>query len=130
MQDTLMQEIEKEYATWRVGTTSYGAFYRGFRVFLIGASAVVAVGTNLADTPLEFLTRWIPVLALLVSIITAIDTWMKPQVRWRGFMDDRDKLSDLKIRLKACDPSDKGCVDAVRVEFANLRSHHREQMVF
>ncbi len=55
---------------------------------------------------------------------------MKPRDKWRGFMEDRDSLDDLRLRVEARGPADPGAVDTLREEFAALRKRHREKNVY
>jgi hypothetical protein len=64
-------------------------------------------------------------LALGVAVITALDTWLKPQQKWSGFMASRDALTDLMIRME-----NGLSTDDTRKEFDKLRKQHRERNVF
>lgn len=48
-------------------------------MLLIVASAAVSAKDNLSGSPLGAVVLWVPIIALVVSIVTAIDTWMKPR---------------------------------------------------
>jgi len=99
-------------------------------VFLIIASAVVAGQDALRASVAAFVTGWVPVLALAVTVFTTLDTWMKPRDKWRGFMEDRDALDDLRLRVEARGPATAGAVDTLRDEFTLLRKRHREKNVY
>ena len=122
----LLTDMEQELQKWRLSTKGYAVFYVATRLSMIILSAIVAVQNNLNGTAVEAIVRWVPILAVAVTILTSIDTWQKPQVKWRGFMKDRDDLEDLIIRLK------DGNEDAgkLRKEFADLRRRHREENVY
>jgi hypothetical protein len=97
---------------------------------LIIASGVVAAEKNLGDSAIAFIVKWIPALALLVTVFTSLDTWMKPRDKWRGFMEDRDDLNDLSIRLESSQDPNSAKTDEIRTEFRNLRARHREKNVY
>ncbi|MDV9170524.1 hypothetical protein R6V09_10310 [Streptomyces sp. W16] len=110
---------------WRRGMVAYGITYYTTRVVLIVASAIVASGRNLADSPFHNLWYYVPALSLLVAIVTALDTWLKPQQKWQGFMESRDALADLFVRIDGGLP-----LDEARERFFQLRQRHREVNVF
>jgi hypothetical protein len=122
---SLIASMEREIRTLRRGTRSYGITYHASRVALITASAIVAADQNLKGHRLGGLVDWVPALALLVAILTALDTWLKPQQKWKGFMESRDDLADLLFQCTA-GLSD----DAARQKFAELRKEHRERNIF
>lgn len=123
--EVLAREMDREMRRWRVATLNYGVTYYLSRILLIAATAVVAADQNLNGGHGSWLTRWVPALALVVAILTAIDTWLKPQQKWRGFMESRDALADLRMQAE-----DGMSTDQVRTKFLKLRQQHRERNVF
>jgi len=130
MPESLVSEMQGEHWKWAFSTRLYGTIYPTVRLTLITASAVVAAKDNLSDSPLGSLVIWVPAIALMVSIVTAVDTWMKPRDKWRGFMRDRDDLADLLLRLRAVGANDTATLDEIRTEFAMLRRRHREANIY
>lgn len=128
--DQLVAEMETERRKWALSTRLYGTINPGVRVFLIVASSVVAVESRLNGSPGEFLVTWVPVLALAISVMTAIDSWLKPRDKWRGFMTDRDDLSDLIVRARSSPTDNPTTLDRLRADFATLRRRHREKNVY
>ncbi len=122
----LLISMEKELSKWKMTTTWYGLFYGSARTALIAFSAIVAAQNNLQGSPIGFVVRWVPILALAVTVLTAIDTWPKPQLKWRGFMDDRDRLESLVIRCGDAKEDENKLLK----EFDDLRENHRESHVF
>lgn len=60
-----------------------------------------------------------------MAILAAFDTWLKPQQKWRGFMESRDKLASLMVMAsRGVDPDD------LRTRFDSLRTEHRDKNVF
>jgi len=122
---TFKKELNREFRRWRVATASYGYTYYSARIILILASAIVAANANLRLGKGSFLISWIPLIALAVAIITALDTWLKPQQKWRGFMESRDNLADLVIQIE------NGLSDnEARTKFSEIRKKHRESNIF
>lgn len=126
--EPLADQIKREYRKWAFSTKVYGTIYVIVRAFLIIATTIVAAQKNLSESSAQFLANWVPVLAVLVTIVTSIDTWMKPRDKWRGFMEDRDDLSDLVIRVESS--TDTGLFDSLRNDFKKLRSRHRSKNVY
>ncbi|WAP60226.1 DUF4231 domain-containing protein [Streptomyces sp. S465] len=125
LQEELSAEIHREMRRWRVATVNYGVTYYLSRILLIVASAVVAADRNLSDGKGSFLVAWVPALALVVAVLTALDTWLKPQQKWQGFMESRDTLADLMVRSRHGLTAEE-----VREEFTALRRQHREKNIF
>ncbi|MCM2576997.1 hypothetical protein [Streptomyces meridianus] len=120
----LVEEMDREMRRWRIATFNYGVTYYVGRILLILTSAVVAADQNLGDGHGSWLMAWVPALALVVAVMTAVDTWLKPQQKWRGFMESRDALADLRIQAGGL-PADE-----VREKFLELRRQHRERNIF
>jgi Protein of unknown function (DUF4231) len=123
--DTFERELNRELMRWRIATVSYGSTYYFTRIILIVASAIVAANENLSHGKGSSLIPWIPLLALVVAIVTALDTWLKPQQKWRGFMESRDILVDLVIQIENGLP-----IDEARTKFYEIRARHRDRNVF
>ncbi|ATZ28136.1 hypothetical protein SLAV_31820 [Streptomyces lavendulae subsp. lavendulae] len=121
----LADEMTRELRRWRVATFNYGVTYYLSRILLIAASAIVAADQNLGGGKAASLIAWVPMLALVVAVLTAVDTWLKPQQKWRGFMESRDALADLMIQA-----GDGMAPREVREKFLELRKQHRERNVF
>lgn len=121
----LVNEMNRELKNWRIATVCYGFTYYASRITLIVASAIVAAKENLSGGHGQWLVGWAPLLAVAVAIITALDTWLRPQQKWRGFMEARDSLTDLMIRMENGLPADDS-----REKFDALRKWHRERNVF
>ncbi|MER8161869.1 DUF4231 domain-containing protein [Streptomyces sp. NPDC094472] len=125
LEEGLSAEIQREMRRWRVATVNYGVTYYLSRILLIVASAIVAADQNLSGGKGGFLVGWVPLLALVVAVLTALDTWLKPQQKWQGFMESRDTLADLIVRGR------HGLtVEELREEFTTLRRQHREKNIF
>jgi hypothetical protein len=122
----LIRSMEDEFRKWRLSAKGYAFLYGSLRASLIILSAVVAAQNNLKGSPMDSLVSWVPIMALAVTILTAIDTWQKPLVKWRGFMQDRDALEDLIVRAK----DTKEDPQALLKEFDALRDRHRKEHVF
>jgi hypothetical protein len=122
--------MESERKKWARSTVTYGTVNVVARIFLILASGIVAAEKNLSDSHSGFLVKWVPLLALAVTVVTAFDSWLKPRDKWRGFMEDRDDLSDLLIRAQNSEAVDAAPFDQLREEFGKLRRRHRNKNVY
>lgn len=117
--------MHRSARTFRIATRNYGITYYLSRILLICLSSVVAAGTNLADSKGNWLIIWIPVLAVVVAAMTALDTWLKPQQKWQGFMESRDALQLLVIDFRHGLPFEEA-----HLRFTNLREQHRTRNIF
>jgi hypothetical protein len=129
-QQRLLSEMEREHKKWTFSTKVYGTLYPATRVYLIAVSAIVAANEALASSPLLILLPWVPILAVSVTIITAVDTWLKPRDKWRGFMRDRDELATLIIGSGGASPQDAVALESANAAFAELRRRHRDDNVY
>lgn len=128
--DPLLVDMQVERKKWARSTIIYATLNIVFRVLLILISGIVAVQNNLNGSPIGFLVKWVPILALAVTILTAFDSWIKPRDKWRGFMEDRDDLSDLVIRAQTKSTNTVPALDDIREEFRALRRRHRNKNVY
>ena len=129
MPSVLFSEVQSESRKWSLSTKVYGTVNVLVRVFLIVASSIVGAEKTIAPSRIGGLAQWVPAFALAVTIVTALDTWLKPREKWRGFMVDRDDIADLTIRISAA--QDKGAdMEELREEFSKLRRRHREKNVY
>ena len=126
----LIVEMQTERRKWARSTMLYGAINVIARLFLIVASTIVAAEKNLLGSRAGFLVTLVPLLALGVTVVTAIDTWLKPRDKWRGFMEDRDDLTDVLIRAQKTENADPTFFDKLTDEFAKLRRRHRIKNVY
>ncbi len=95
MEQTLLSaEMAREQRKWAFSTKLYGPLYPMFRLYLIVASGLVPAEKSLGSS-LQASSALVPLLAVSVTIITALDSWFKPRDKWRGFMKDRDDLAAL-----------------------------------
>lgn len=121
----LEKTVLEEYSQWRRGVIRYASAYFGSRLILIVASAIVAADRNLVDSDVSWLISLVPALSLLVAVLAAVDTWLRPQERWRGFMRSRDNAQDLLLRIEQGLPGEEALA-----EFNKIRTEHRENNIF
>ncbi len=70
------------------------------------------------------------ILSVYVAAGTALDSWLKPREKWKGFMTDCENAEDLFMRLTNSGASDPKEVEAFRIEFQRILTVHREKNVF
>lgn len=126
----IITEMQGERKKWARSTVVYGTLNVASRIFLIIASSIVSAEKNLIDSSAGFLVKWVPVLALAVTVITAFDTWLKPRDKWRGFMEDRDDLSNLLVRAQSPQIDNATDFDKLTEDFRKLRRRHRIKNVY
>jgi|SRR5215475_12194197 len=123
--DALAAEMRKAMRTFRIATYNYGMTYYISRILLIFMSSIVAADHNLASGNTPWLAGWVPILSVMVAAIAAMDTWLKPQQKWRGFMESRDLLGGLLIQLQ-----NGLSTKEAHERFADLLTAHRANNVF
>lgn len=95
---------------------------------LIIASALVAAKAGLKTLITDDLT--FAALSVFVAAGTALEAWLKPREKWKGFMADREDSEDLLMRLDEADANDPKAIDEYRKEFQTILTKHREKYVF
>jgi Protein of unknown function (DUF4231) len=100
MAKMLKEKLHKQHRYWRLSTATYGVTYYLSRIILIIGSAIVAAKETLARSQFSTIDEWIPGVAVVVAILAALDTWLRPGQKWRGFMESRDAVQHLKLRLE------------------------------
>jgi hypothetical protein len=127
MNKDLSAILPKYIQSWR----SMSRFYAGVSVLLRGlmiiASALVAAkaGLNTVLTETTFSE-----LSVTVAAGTALEAWLKPREKWRGFMTDCENTEDIAMRLQNTDSADVKAIDDLRKEFQTILATHREKNVF
>jgi hypothetical protein len=126
--DDLKDRIEGYIASWRTMSHLYAAVSVVLRLALIIASAVLASKLFGVDWSHDNSRgAW---LSVLVGIGTAIDSWLKPRDKWKGFMTVCEQAEDLLMRLRNSDAGDDAKIDQYREEFQKLLEIHRDKNVF
>lgn len=95
---------------------------------MIICSAIVAARAGLDPEHCD--DREFVVLGVVVAAGTAIEAWLKPREKWKGFMGDTESSEDVLLRLQNTDPADIATTDKLRVEFNAILAAHREKNVF
>jgi hypothetical protein len=127
MNADLKESISAYIAKWRTMSRVYALLSIFMRGSLIIASALVAArlgtGKFLCETALA-------IFSIYVAAGTALEAWLKPREKWKGFMTDHENAEDLLMRLENADTSDPQKVDELRTEFQRIVATHREKNVF
>jgi hypothetical protein len=123
----LTTKISAYIEAWRTMARAYALLSIILRGTLIVASAIVA-----AKLGLKCIFREITfsVLSVVVAAGTALEAWLKPREKWKGFMTDYENAEDLLIRLENTDATDSKRIDEFRQEFQVILATHREKNVF
>jgi hypothetical protein len=88
--DDVIDTLERDYRNWRRQTRFYGTLSSIVRISLIVSTALVAAKETLKQYFAHPDGLFFPTLSVLVAIATALDSWLKPREKWKGFMSDRD----------------------------------------
>ncbi len=124
--DSLETELADHRRSWDADARWLSWLHVATRVALIVASATVAARDQLAPA-LSALVPWVPVLALLVSIVTALDTWFKPATRAQSYLANRDDVADLQLRMKLRPATTADECLAFEAEWEQILRRHRDQ---
>lgn len=126
MSEDLSSTVDKYIVAWRKMSRVYAAISVLLRGTLIVGSALVAAKLGLQ----KFLCEPAAVaISVYVAVGTALEAWLKPREKWKGFMTDCENAEDLSMRLKNTETSDPK-IDNLRQEFQTILATHREKNVF
>lgn len=127
MSQDLIAKLSAYIPTWRRMGRVYAGISVVLKVILIVASAVVAAKLGLKEALPD---ATFTVLGVIVAAGTALEAWLKPREKWKGFMTDCENAEDLLMRLQNIDPADTKQSEELRKEFQAILSTHREKNVF
>jgi hypothetical protein len=68
------------------------------------------------------------VFALLVTILTALDTWLKTGERYRVHYEYDDQFRDLLVKLHLSDKNDRAELRKLANQLADTRSKYRKSL--
>jgi hypothetical protein len=129
--DDVIKTLERDHANWKAQTQFYGTVSVVIRMSLIISTAIVAAEKTLKAYLPNAEGLFFPTLSILVAIGTALDAWLKPREKWRGFMSDRDAANDLLIKVRNADPKDDAAkLDTYREQLKILEQRHVEKHVY
>ncbi|MDA0353522.1 MAG: hypothetical protein O3A10_15135 [Chloroflexi bacterium] len=130
----VLEEVREQFRVWRRGTRNYGGLSILVRLSLLSSTAIVAGTTNIEGDPgnniLQSLVDWTPLFAIAAAGLTALDTWLKPRDKWRGFMEMRDRARAMMTRLTTLrDGKVEADVLGYLDQLAEMRTEHRDRNV-
>lgn len=103
-------------------TKAFGTVYYSMRVALIVLSVCAAAkGIN-------FLAYAAPVLSLFVAIGTALDTWLKPGLRYKIHYKYHDQFRKLWTDIKFIKPEDVSALNHIKRKFQETDDHYRKEI--
>jgi hypothetical protein len=127
LSEDLAATVTGYISTWKRMSRAYAGMSIVLRLALIISSAILAsklAGINWKDSDGG---AW---LSALVGIGTAVDSWLKPRDKWKGFMTVCERAEDLLMRLRNTNPAEASKVDQLREEFQRILETHREKNVY
>jgi hypothetical protein len=120
---------ERNYMDWKRQARFYGTVSSVVRILLIISTAVVAAEKTFQPHLPQSLTALFPTLSLLVAIGTALDAWLKPRDKWKGFLSDRDAAHYILIRARNSENDDARAA-ALLDELRVIEQRHIEKNVY
>ena len=132
MSEDLKKSVSEYIKAWRSMSHFYACVSIALRGTLIITSALVAakVGSGKGASIQLLSDFWTAVLGVYVAAATALDSWLKPREKWKGFMTDCENAEDLFMCLDNTDSKDGARIDEFRAEFRRIVETHREKNVF
>ncbi len=128
--DELVNYIQEFHKSWARQTRIYGTLSSVLRVALIISTAIVGAEKTLQQFWSNRHEEMFSLLALAVAIVTALDAWLKPREKWRGFMSDRDAAKNLLMKVQASDHSPPKTFNSLLDEFQSIQRRHVEKNVY
>src|SRR2546429_357414 len=125
--EDLIRAAEQDYKGWKNQARFYGTVSSGVRMLLIVSSALVAADKTLTSHLPAGWEALFPSLSVLVAIGTALDAWLKPRDKWKGFLSDRDAANLLLMKARNVDKSDVVKIEAYLEEFRLLEQRPIEK---
>ena len=126
--DDLKKATSREYKMWKWSARLYSSISRGLQIAIIFASTAVVGGKTL-ERFLGPTEEWVPLLTLVIGAFTAVNFWLRPTQKWQGFLNDRDKLDGLCMRVRNADNKDEATIEQYADKFTELRLSHNERNV-
>lgn len=131
MSQDLATKMSSYVTSWRKMSRVYAAISVVLRGTLIVVSAIVAAKLGLRslfrDTAFD---TTFSVLSVIVAAGTALEAWLKPREKWKGFMTDCENAEHLLMSLENTDPADLKQIDDASQQFQKILAAHREKNVF
>ena len=126
--EDLSAATEKEHKMWTGSARLYASLSLALRgsITMLGA-AILAAKTLPSWKVIDDL---VPGLAITVGALTALEAWIRPAQKWKGFLGDRDDLDRIRILAKNTSPEDETQLSALLQQFTDLRARHVRYNVF
>src|SRR5437899_10488392 len=94
--EDLSAATENEHGKWTNSARLYASLSRSFQAIII-ASGSAALGAKAIESIWGRCERWVPILAVVAGAFTAMESWLRPTQKWKGFLSDRDELDRIRI---------------------------------
>lgn len=130
MLEDLVNSAERDYEGWKQQARFYGTLSSVVRVLLIISTALVAAERTLGALLPDSWKPVFPVLSVLVAIGTALDAWLKPREKWKGFLADRDAVNHFLIVAKNTKPDDSDKISQLFEQFRLIEQRHADKNVY
>ena len=128
--EDLIATTERDYKDWKSQARVYGTISSVVRPLLILCTALVAAKETLVPHISQSLGMLFPALSIAVAVGTALDAWLKPREKWRGFLADRDAAKILLMKACNVEKSDSTKVETLLEELRLLQIRHIEKNVY
>lgn len=126
--EILNAQMEREHGVWKRATRFYAALSIVLRLIIILGSAIGASQEAFRSALSAHYSLLMPIIALSVAFAAALDSWLKPRDKWKGFMRDSTELDALFVEWAAAKV--KGDSSGIHAEFKRLRERHLNDNVY
>ena len=99
----------------------FSVFYYIFRPATLG----LAIATTAASSLLSPKNSCITLLAGLVTLVAALDSWLKPQVKWKLHDETNDEFSLMLLRLASIGNEDLPALEGLGKELGEVVARYR-----
>ena len=120
----LVDVIQKEVQDWDGAAIRYGILHAVTVTILLVVPVVIAAEASIAQTPLAWLSPWIPLLAIAVTLAAAVKETFAPGGYWRSYTRDSEDAHVLVARMYQYPPTSEVDYHAYETEWEDIEKRH------
>lgn len=102
----------------------FAAAHFAVRIVLICLAAIIAAEHGLETSPAKFLVPWIPIFAVIVAALTALDTWLRPGQHWKVSKIYALRFAQLRDQVESMSENDAQRLEELKRNFRELQQQH------
>jgi hypothetical protein len=131
LRDDLYFRVARYQKIWQKQTRVYAGISISFRVVLILATALEAAQKT-AEGVWKFagFNQFFLLLSIVVAVLTALDSWLKPREKWQGFLKVNEDALSILDEVRQAEERDKDALGSLRSRFEAVLENHRQHDVY